>query len=53
MKGPSGNQVRSTTGSASASLSNDSGSASTGGETSAYSSSSSLEKRLPKGVIVG
>ncbi|KAF8540212.1 ketopantoate reductase PanE/ApbA C terminal-domain-containing protein [Trichophaea hybrida] len=53
MKGPSGNQVRSTTGSASASLSNDSGSASTGGETSAYSSSSSLEKRMPNGVTVG
>ncbi|KAI5816632.1 2-dehydropantoate 2-reductase-like protein [Pyronema omphalodes] len=51
MKGPTGNQVRSTTGSASASLSNDSGSA--GGELSAYSSSSSsLEKRIPNGVAV-
>jgi len=50
MKGPSSNTVRSTTGSASASL--DSGSASTGGDTSAYSSSSSLEKRLPHGVAV-
>ena len=50
MKGPPSNTVRSTTGSASASL--NSGSASTGGETSAYSSSSSLEKRIPNGVAV-
>jgi hypothetical protein len=47
MKGVASNTVRSTTGSASASL--DSGS----GETSAYSSSSSLEKRIPETVTVG
>lgn len=48
LKGPTDNTVRSTTGSASAST--NSGSAR--GETSAYSSSSSLEKRLPNGVTV-
>jgi hypothetical protein len=47
MKGAASNTIRSTTGSASASL--DSGS----GETSAYSSSSSLEKRIPETVTVG
>ncbi|KAI5804918.1 2-dehydropantoate 2-reductase [Geopyxis carbonaria] len=51
VKGPPSNTVRSTTGSASASLSNDSGSASIGGDRSAYSSTSSLEKRMPRVAV--
>jgi hypothetical protein len=49
LKGPPNNNVRSTTGSASASF-NDSGSGSSGDQ-SAYSSTSSLEKRMPRVAV--
>lgn len=51
LNGPSSNNVRSTTSSASTSLNTDSG-PSTGAQNSAHSSSSSLEKRVPNGVAV-